>query len=98
MGGSIFFMARNDLIALSALLTPCAHATGHGSLDVNKTREYLLQRISSSRPADLNDPGGALDCSWRTLAFEFAPKLLSQRLYGPQIGELEPKHRYPQVR
>lgn len=32
------------------------------------------------------NPGGAV------------AQLLSQRLYGPQIGELEPKHRYPQVR
>ena len=70
------------------LLAFCAcvvlvHATGHGQLGVDKSQEYLLARIASSRPAKADVQ---LDCSWRRLAYEFAPSL--QPLTGARSKEL----------
>ena len=54
-------------------------ATGHGRLDVDQTREHLLRLIASSRAPGADE---TLDCSWRRLAFEYAPTLLSARLFS----------------
>ena len=76
-------MRRLALLLAAAL--PYAFATGHGSLDVNQSRAYLLEKIRSSRPSTTD---AALDCSWRNLAFSLAPKLLSQRLFASKAKEL----------
>ena len=76
-------MSLIKLISVVALLVPSAQATGHGSLDVNKSTAYLLDLIKSSRK-----PGAdaTLDCTWRRLAKELAPQVLSARLYSNETA------------
>jgi hypothetical protein len=68
-------MAR--FLVLSSLVS-LAHSTGHGQLDVNTSLAYLLRATASSRVPDADI---TLDCTWRRLAWQYAPTLLSARLF-----------------
>jgi len=63
------------LISILAVLHDVS-GTGAPSARHDNSREHLLDLIASSTPSHIrNTPQEDFDCSWRSLAFEFASKL-----------------------